>query len=107
MTAIGRPEQYGEFRRLALASPSRLGGHAHNNVLVVIAETAAENVDAARIARIGLDLDPQADRMVARNVELVWRQRGYFYAVDKRALRGYAKTLQLAVLAAFELPPVG
>ena len=48
-------------------------GQPQHDVLIVIAEAAAEDVDAAGMARVGLDLDAQPDRVVAGNVEVAER----------------------------------
>ena len=42
-----------------------------HDVLIVVAEAAPEDVDAAGMARVLLHLDPQADRMMGGNVEVV------------------------------------
>src|SRR5271166_2962099 len=83
------------------------GRQPQDDVLVIIAESTAEDVDAAGMLRVRLDLDPQADRMVARNVEVRRRDRRDPHYVDERAFRGHAPALELAVLATLELPPAG
>ena len=42
---------------------------AHDDVLVVVAEAAAEDVDAARMLGALVDADLEADRMVSREIE--------------------------------------
>src|SRR5271170_7521186 len=64
--------------------------------LVVIAEAAAEDVDPAGVAGVGLDLDLEPDRMMAGEIEVAQRHRRDFHAVDKRALPGHAPALELA-----------
>ena len=65
------------IRRAATTCPmrSRLGRQPQHDVLIVIAEAAAEDVDAAGMARVRLDLDPQPNRMVGGDVEILRRQR--------------------------------
>src|SRR4029077_7800398 len=70
-------------------------------------KAAAEDVDAARMARIRLDLDPQANRTGGGEVESLRSQRRDSHAVDKRAVGRHSPALQHAVLAALQLPPVG
>src|SRR5579863_7336899 len=77
-----------------------------DDVLVVIAEAAAEDVDSAGVAGVGLDLDLEPDRMMAGKIEVAQRHRRDFHAVDERALPRHAPALELAVLAALQLPPV-
>ena len=48
----------------------RFGRESQHDVLIVIAEPSAEDVDAARMARVRLDLDPNPDRMVGGQVEI-------------------------------------
>src|SRR6202161_789791 len=86
---------------------SRLGGEPEHDVLIVIAEAAAKDVDAARLARVWLDLYPHPNRMVGGEVEIFRRQRRDSHAVDERAVGRHSPTLQHAVLAALKLPPVG
>ena len=59
-------------RRGALSggARSRLGRQAQHDVLIVVAEAAAENVDAAGMAGVGLDLDPEPDRVMGGNIEI-------------------------------------
>src|SRR5882724_7886083 len=77
----------------------------HDNILVVIAESAAEDIDATRAPRLRVDADLQTDRMVVGEVELVERDPRYADAVDEAALVGDRPGRQLAVLRSFELPP--
>ena len=84
-----------------------LGREPQHDVLIVIAEPAAEDVDAAGMARVRLDLDLKSNRMVSREVEVLRRQRRDPDAVDERAVGRHPEALQHAVLAAPELPPVG
>src|SRR5580692_2009370 len=62
---------------------SRLGHESQYDVLVVIAKAAAEDIDAARMARIRLDLDPHSNRMVSGEVEILRSQGRDSHAVDK------------------------
>ena len=42
----------------------------HQNVMVVVAEATAENIDASRMGGIVVDADPQPDRMVLGELQL-------------------------------------
>ena len=68
---------------IAPASARRLSGQPQHDVLVVVAEAAAEDIDSAGMARVGLDLYAQPDRVVAGNVEILRGQGPYFHAVDE------------------------
>src|ERR1700733_5041939 len=85
----------------------RLSRQSQHDVLIVIAEPSAEDVDAAWMARVRLDLDPRSNRMVIGEVEIFRSQRRDSHAVDKRAIGRHSPALQHAVLAALQLPPVG
>src|SRR6202167_6555584 len=58
-----------------------------------------------RVAGVGLDLDLESDRMMGE-IEVAQRHRRDFHTVDERALPRHAPALELAVLAALQLPPV-
>src|SRR5271163_3738587 len=87
-------------------APLRRGGQPQDDGLVVIAEAAAEDVDPAGVAGVGLDLDLEPDRMVTGKIEVAQRHRRDFHAVDERPLPRHAPALQLTVLTALQLPPV-
>ena len=64
-------------RRGAVATlpASALGVQAQDDVLVVIAEAATEDVDAARMLGVVPDADAQADRVMGLDVEILERDR--------------------------------
>src|SRR5438105_3756894 len=77
----------------------------HDDILVIISETAAEDIDAARTLRLLLDADLQADRVVVGEVQLIERHARHADAVDEAAFVRDGPGRQLAVLRALELPP--
>src|SRR5271165_2976030 len=89
------------------AKRSGVGRQAKNDVLIVIAEAAAEDVDPSGVTSVRLDLDSQPDRVVRGNIEVFGRQRRNFNAIDEGPLRRHPPALELAVLAALQFPPVG
>src|SRR3569833_515265 len=78
-----------------------------STMLVVVAEAAAEDVDAARMLGIGLHPDAQPDRVVVGHVEICKRYLRDLHPVDIGAVLGHAPGLEFAVLAAAQRPPVG
>src|SRR5271169_5568504 len=92
---------------MALAGQLERSRQSKDDILVVVAKPAAEDVDAAGMARVGLDLDPEPNRVMGGNVEILRRNSGNSHPVDECAFRRDAPALELAVLAALELPPVG
>src|SRR4051812_8877896 len=47
----------------------------HQDIMIVIAKTAAENVDPSGVSRIVADADPQPDRVVFGELQLRERHR--------------------------------
>src|SRR5271165_2757840 len=84
---------------------SPIEGEPEQNVLVVVAEAGSEGVDAAGVARVGLHLDAEANRVMRGDVEVRKRERRDPDAVDEGAVGGDANALELAVLAPCSFHP--
>ena len=76
------------------------GVSAQDDVLIVIAEAAAEDVYTARILGILLHPDAQPDRVVGGDVEVLERDRRNLDAIDIGAVARDAPGLEHAILAA-------
>ena len=77
----------------------------HLDVLVVVAEAAAENVDSPRAALLFVDADAHLDRVVEVEIEIRGGDIAEPAFAEIGAVRGDAPGRQDAVLRAFELPP--
>src|ERR1041384_3711279 len=80
---------------------------AHDDILVVITETPAEDVDAAGMAGLLVDPDLHPDRVVLRQIKIADGHARDAYAVDEGAAGADPPRLELPVLRALELPPGG
>src|SRR5688572_8005187 len=77
----------------------------HQDVLVVVAEALAEDVDPAGVLGALPDADTHPDRVVLWQVDVPDRDIRDPNAVNEGAGLGDAPSLQLAILRALQFPP--
>src|SRR5687767_5391433 len=80
---------------------------AHDNVLIVIAELLAEDIDAARPLRAFVDPDAQPDGVMLKQAQFGERDIRRLRTVYAGPGPGYDPGGQVAALRAFQLPPAG
>ena len=79
----------------------------HHDVLIVIAELLAEDIDAARSLGALIDPDPQPDGVMVEQSQLGQRDVGRLRSVDAGPSLGNDPGRQVAVLRTLKLPPAG